>query len=153
MADCMRPSPHSPYVDGPLIARRLQCFDQIACFHMSGLSVRSPMNAGQDGFREESSERMSDLIGGHWGMRKLSRLGSIDHAICSLSCKFWHRLSTVKVELLPCLADLYQTSLKRYPTPYSVSIMSKLPSTSLNFLRTRLMWLSMVRSSTWISAP
>ena len=117
MADCMRPSPHSPYVDGPLIARCLQCFDQIACFHMSGLLVRSPMNAGQDGFREESSKRLSDLIGGHWGMRKFSRLGSIDHAICSLSCKFWHRLSTVAVELLPCLADLYQTSLKRYPTP------------------------------------
>ena len=28
----------------------LQCFDQIACVHMSGLFVRSHMNAGQDGF-------------------------------------------------------------------------------------------------------
>jgi hypothetical protein len=27
-----------------------------------------------------------------------SRLGSIDHTICSLPCKFWHRLSTVAVE-------------------------------------------------------
>jgi hypothetical protein len=31
----------------------LQCFDQIACVHMSGLFVRSQMNAGQDGFRDK----------------------------------------------------------------------------------------------------
>jgi hypothetical protein len=79
----------------------LQCFDQIACFHMSGLLVRSPVNAGQDGFRDESSKQMGDLIEGHWGMRNFSRRGSIYHAICSLSCKFWHRLSTVAGELLP----------------------------------------------------
>ena len=30
----------------------MQCFDQIACVHMSDLSSRSHMNAGQDGFRE-----------------------------------------------------------------------------------------------------
>ena len=35
----------------------LQCFDQIACAHMSGLFVRSHMNAGQDGFRDESSKQ------------------------------------------------------------------------------------------------
>ena len=34
------------------------------------------------------------------------------------------------------------------PTPYNVSIISKSSSTTLNFLRSRLMWLSMVRSST-----
>jgi hypothetical protein len=39
-------------------------------------------------------------------------------------------------------------SLNRYPTPCSVSIMSNESSTCLNFLRTRLTWLSMVRSST-----
>ena len=39
-------------------------------------------------------------------------------------------------------------SRNRYPTPYSVSIMSKSSSTALNFLRRRLIWLSMVRSST-----
>src|SRR5712691_11907993 len=33
-----------PYVDDPLLARCLQCFDQIACVHMSGLFVRSHMN-------------------------------------------------------------------------------------------------------------
>src|SRR3984885_14809328 len=32
--------------------------------------------------------------------------GSTDHTICSLSCKFWHRLSTVAVfSCSPCLAD------------------------------------------------
>ena len=35
----------------------LQCFDQIACVHMSGLFVRSRLNAGQDGFRDESSKQ------------------------------------------------------------------------------------------------
>ena len=79
----------------------LQCFDQIACVHMSGLLVRSHMNAGQDGFRDRVPNRISDLIEGHWVMRSVSRRGSIDHTICSLSCKFWHRLSTVAVELLP----------------------------------------------------
>ena len=78
----------------------LQCYDQIACVHMSGLFARSHMNAGQDGFRDESSKQMSDLIEGHRGMRYFSHRGSIDHTICS-SCKFWHRLSTVAVELLP----------------------------------------------------
>jgi hypothetical protein len=78
----------------------LQCFDQIACVHMSGLFVRWHMNAGQDGFRDKISKQKSDLIEGHWKMRNFSRRGSIDHTICS-SCKFWHRLSTVAVELLP----------------------------------------------------
>src|ERR1035437_3599536 len=79
----------------------LQCSDQIACVHMSGLLVRSHMNAGQDGFRDESSKQMSDLIEGYWGIRSISRRRSIDHTICSFSCKFWHQLSTVAVELLP----------------------------------------------------
>ena len=78
----------------------LQRFDQIACAHMSGLFARSHMNAGQDGFRDESSKRMSDLIEGHRRMRYFSHRGSIDRTIFS-SCKFWHRLSTVAVELLP----------------------------------------------------
>jgi hypothetical protein len=41
----------------------LQCFDQIACVHMSGLSVRSHMNAGQDGFRDKSSGQFHGLVG------------------------------------------------------------------------------------------
>ena len=47
----------------------LQCSDQIACVHMSGLLVRSHMNAGQDGFRDKSSKQNRDLIEGHWKMR------------------------------------------------------------------------------------
>ena len=39
-------------------------------------------------------------------------------------------------------------SLQQYPTPYNVSIASKASSDCLTFLRKRLMWLSMVRSST-----
>jgi hypothetical protein len=42
----------------------------------------------------------------------------------------------------------HQSSLKRYPTPYRVSIISNAVSTDRNFMRSRLMWLSMVRSST-----
>jgi hypothetical protein len=95
--------PHSliPYVDGPLLARLFgQSSDQIACVHMSGLLSRSHMNAGQDGFRDASSKHHGDLWG-QWDQRSVSRLGSIDHTICSLPCKFWHRLSTVAVKLLP----------------------------------------------------
>jgi hypothetical protein len=51
-----------PYVDGPSSQGALQCFDQIACVHMSGLLVRSHMNAGQDGFRDKGSKQSSDLI-------------------------------------------------------------------------------------------
>jgi hypothetical protein len=40
----------------------LQRFDQIACVHMSGLLLRSHMNAGQDGFRDTSSKQIGDLI-------------------------------------------------------------------------------------------
>jgi hypothetical protein len=50
---------------------------------MSGLFVRSHMNAGQDGFRDKSSKQKGDLIEGHWKMRNVSRRGSIDHTICS----------------------------------------------------------------------
>ncbi len=90
-----------PYVDGPLLARLfVQCSDQIACVHMFGLFSRSHMNAGQDGFRDASSKHPSDLCG-QWKARSVSRLGSIDHTICLLPCKFWHRLSTVAGELLP----------------------------------------------------
>jgi hypothetical protein len=38
-----------------------QHFDQIACVHMSGLSMRSHMNVGQDGFRDTGSKQKGDL--------------------------------------------------------------------------------------------
>jgi hypothetical protein len=46
--------------------------------------------------------------GGHWVYRSVPCRGSIDHTICSSSCKFWHRLSTVavkSVKLLPVSAQ------------------------------------------------
>ena len=72
----------------PSLQGILQGFDRIACVHMSGPFVRSHMNDGQDGFRDESSKPMSGLVEGHWGMRNFARHGSIDRTICSLSCKF-----------------------------------------------------------------
>jgi hypothetical protein len=36
-------------------------FDPIACVHMSGLLMRSHMNAGQDGFRDKGSKQSGDL--------------------------------------------------------------------------------------------
>jgi hypothetical protein len=57
----------------PSLQGILQCFDQIACVHMSGLFVRSHMNAGHDGFRDENSKQMSDLVEGHWAMKGLKR--------------------------------------------------------------------------------
>src|SRR5260221_7903408 len=39
-----------------------QCFDQIACVHMSGLFLRSHLNAGQDGFRDPSSKQVCDPL-------------------------------------------------------------------------------------------
>ena len=79
----------------------LQCFDQIACVHMSGLLVRSHMNAGQDGFRDKSSKQNADLIAGHWKIRSFSRRGSIDHTICSLSCKFLQQPARVHLCCAP----------------------------------------------------
>ena len=101
MTQCCEGSPIFHMWTAPSLQSVLQCFDQIACVHMSGLFVRSHMNAGQDGFRDKSSKQNGDLIEGHWKMRNVSRRGSIDHTICSLSCKFRPQLSTVAVELLP----------------------------------------------------
>ncbi len=47
------------------------------------------------------------MFDGRWMKRNVSCLGSIDHTICSFACKFWHRLSTVAVKLLPVSGDLY----------------------------------------------
>jgi hypothetical protein len=60
-----QPERRGSYVDGPLLTRCLQCFDRIACVHMSGLLVRSHMSAGQDGFRDGGSRQNRDLVEGH----------------------------------------------------------------------------------------
>src|SRR5208337_1950906 len=39
----------------------------------------------------------SAALSGHWHLRSVSRLGSIDHTISSSSCKFWHRLRALAV--------------------------------------------------------
>src|SRR5476649_2375661 len=80
---------HLPYVDGPLPARCFAVFNQIACVHMSGLLVRSHMNAGQDGLRDAGSKHCRGFLC-RWKVRNVSRRGSIDHTICLSSCKFWH---------------------------------------------------------------
>ena len=69
-------------------------FDRIACVHMSGLLVRSHMNAGQDGFRHASSKQRRDL------RRPLGRAECLAFRIdrshhLLVSCKFTHQLSTV----------------------------------------------------------
>jgi hypothetical protein len=93
---CGRPPPRKVFCSG---------FDRIACVHMSGLSMRSHMNAGQDGFRDEGSKHQGDLSRGHWVYRSVPRRGSIDHTICSLSCKFWasaqHGCSSVAPRVWP----------------------------------------------------
>ena len=47
---------------GPSSQGILQCSDQISCVHMSGLLVRSHMNAGHDGFRDKGSKQHCGLV-------------------------------------------------------------------------------------------
>jgi hypothetical protein len=57
-----------PIGGGPLPRKAFfNSFDQIAWVCMSDLFVRSPMNAGQDGFRDEGSKQMRDPHGGPLG--------------------------------------------------------------------------------------
>jgi hypothetical protein len=90
----------------PSLQGVLQCFDQIACVHMSGLFVRSHMNAGQDGFRDKSSKQNRDLIEGHWKMRNslvVDRLITPSaHYLASSG------ISSARLQLScsPCLADV-----------------------------------------------
>ncbi len=51
---------------------------------------------------------------GQWLLWIFSRFGSIDHTIYSFSCKFWHRLSTVAVKVLPVSGrSLYRACVSR----------------------------------------
>jgi hypothetical protein len=45
----------------PSSQENLQFCEQIACFHMSDLFVRSHMSAGQDGFRDKNAKQLNDL--------------------------------------------------------------------------------------------
>src|ERR1700750_1531063 len=105
-------SPHTgagrcPYVDGPLLARGAQSFDRIACSHMSGLLVRSPLTAGRDGFRDASSEHGSGIgipLGttdwlAFW-IDRSHHLQVLEQAPASAGCDLW-----LPAELLCWLVD------------------------------------------------
>ena len=49
----------------PWLQEHFAGFDRIACVHMSGLLLRSHMNAGQDGFRDVGSKQLIDHSGPH----------------------------------------------------------------------------------------
>jgi len=78
--------------------------DRIACNHMSGLSLRSLVTTGQDGFRDKRSKQGTDVCR-HWIPRSVSRLGSIDPTISSFSHKLRQRQGLR-------LADLYAASAR-----------------------------------------
>jgi hypothetical protein len=84
----------------------LQCFDQIACVHMSGLSMRSHMNAGQDGFRGTSSKQKCDLVVAITGIgvpRVMDRLITPSaHYLASSGIGS----ARLQFHCSPCLADL-----------------------------------------------
>ena len=86
----------------------LQRFNQIACVHMSGLLMRSHMNAGQDGFRDKGSKQQCDLREGAIGSIGVS--GVVDRSITPSA----HHLASSDIgsarlqsSCSPCLADLW----------------------------------------------
>src|SRR5258708_1344558 len=75
-----------PICGRPPACKSLAAADRIACDHMSGLMMAVHMTACQDGFRDAGSEHTRDVK--HRRVpRSVSRLGSIDHTICSVSSK------------------------------------------------------------------
>ena len=103
--------------------------DRIACVHMSGLLLRSPMNAGQDGFRNASSQHDCDLEG-QCVIRSVSRRGSIDHTICSSSCKFWHRPGTWSSRCAPHVRLISRSDRPRQWVPAFRHRLRRWPSAS-----------------------
>ena len=83
----------------------LQYFDQIARVHMSGLFMRSHMNAGQDGLCDKSSNQNRDLIEGHWNMR----ISLVVDRLITPSARYLASsgISSAQLQLScsPCLAD------------------------------------------------
>jgi hypothetical protein len=96
-----------PYVDGPLLARVLNSIlDRIVCGHMSGLLLRSHLTAA----KMASATRVPNKLAAchcRGTMRSFACLGSIDHAICSCSCKSGIRSARESCGLFPCPTDLY----------------------------------------------
>ncbi|MFK4875373.1 hypothetical protein, partial [Novosphingobium sp. ZW T3_23] len=67
----------------PYLQEHFGSIDLIACIRMSGLLMRSHMNAGQDGFRYACSKRRCDLLMAI-GIHGLSHISdrSIPHTTC-----------------------------------------------------------------------
>jgi hypothetical protein len=115
----------------PSLQGFLQRFDQIACVHMSGLSVRSHMNAGQDGFRDKGSKQHYDLRKRPLGLSEcpaswidrshhllliLQVLASAQHGCSSVAPRVWpisrpHRLGWRRI--LRCKPPLSASSSRR----------------------------------------
>ena len=115
----------------PSLQGFLQRFDQIACVHMSGLSVRSHMNAGQDGFRDKGSKQHYDLRKRPLGLSEcpvswidrshhllliLQVLASAQHGCSSVAPRVWpisrpHRLGWRRI--LRCNPPLSASSSRR----------------------------------------
>ncbi|MPR11263.1 hypothetical protein [Microvirga tunisiensis] len=97
----------APYVDGPLLARVLnRILDRIVCGHMSGLLLRSHLTAA----KMASATRVPNKLAAchcRGAMRSFACLGSIDHTICSCSCKSGIRSARESCGLFPCPTDLY----------------------------------------------
>ena len=109
----------------PSLQGFLQRFDQIACVHMSGLSVRSHMNAGQDGFRDKGSKQHYDLRKRPLGLSEcpvswidrshhlliiLQVLASAQHGCSSVAPRVWPisrpRLPSRRHRFRLCIAPL-----------------------------------------------
>ena len=93
--------PVAAYVDGPLLARR---FTAVRPNRLRSY-VRPVGALAHERWprwfpRHEFQTEVRPYLG-QSGYRSISHRGSIDHTICRLSCKFWHQLSTVAVQLLP----------------------------------------------------
>jgi len=105
----------------PSLQGVLQCFDQIACVHMSGLLMRSHMNAGQDGFRDTRSKQTSDLL-------KAVGTDGVSRVVDRLITPSAHYLASsgtgsarLQLSCSPCLADLKAGSAETIENSVTVS--------------------------------
>lgn len=88
-------------------------FHLIACVHMSGLSWRSHMNAGQDGIRNTGAKHQDGLEGPMGSSQySVSRIDRSHHLL--LSCKLWYRKHVAKIRTAWLLASPSSCSESRY---------------------------------------
>src|SRR5437763_8349980 len=101
----------------PGLQGRSRGTDRIDCDHMPGLLLAVHMTACLDGFRDASSKQYGGFNRCHWVPRSVSRLGSIDHTICSVSSKL--RLQR-KAAARRCCGELVTGSSSPTPRQWSV---------------------------------